>query len=282
LSKALADRGATVVLADLQLDLASSAAADIERAGGSASAVKVDVTDFAAIERTVQTVARSHGRLDYMFNNAGIGIGGEVRHYGIDDWNRIFDVNLRGVANGVQAAYPLMLEQRFGHIVNTASMAGLMPAPGTVGYAATKYAVVGLSNSLRIEAARFGIRVSVLCPGVVQTPVLENCGRYGKMLLDIPVERQREYWRSLRPIAPDKFAPRVLRGVAKNKAVIIVPGWWKAIWWLNRLSPAAGMWLSRRLFEWAIHKLETGARGNQLEVDPSRDIGSESDASATA
>jgi NAD(P)-dependent dehydrogenase (short-subunit alcohol dehydrogenase family) len=256
LGNALAGRGATVILADLQIDLAHSVAAEIAGAGGKATAADVDVTEYPAVQRLVQEVRQTHDRIDYIFNNAGIGIGGEVRHYAIDDWNRVFDVNLRGVANGVQAAYPVMLEQGFGHIVNTASMAGLMPAPGTVGYAATKHAVVGLSNSLRIEAARFGVRVSVLCPGVVETPVLENCGRYGKMLIDIPVEQQREYWKSLRPIAPDKFAHRVLRAVARNKAIIIVPGWWKLIWWLNRLSPTAGIWFSRKLFEWGMRKVE--------------------------
>jgi NAD(P)-dependent dehydrogenase (short-subunit alcohol dehydrogenase family) len=256
LGEALARRGATVVLADLQIELARTVAASINADGGTASAAEADVTDFAAMDRLVRDAVRSHGRLDYMFNNAGIGIGGEVRHYGIDDWNRVFDVNLRGVANGVQAAYQLMLEQGFGHIVNTASMAGLMPTPGTTSYGATKAAVVGLSTALRIEAARFGVRVSVICPGVIQTPVLEDCGKYGKMLIDIPIELQRQYWQSLRPMQPDVFAPKVLRALAKNKAIIIVPGWWKLIWWLNRLSPAAGMWFSRKLFEWGQRKLE--------------------------
>lgn len=256
LAKALAARGAAVVLADLQIELAREVAAGIRASGGNASAVEVDVTDFAALDRVVREAAAEHGRLDYMFNNAGIGIGGEVRHYQIDDWTRVFDVNLRGVANGIQAAYPIMLRQGFGHIVNTASMAGLMPAPGTVSYAATKYAVVGLSTSLRIEAARAGVRVSVICPGVIQTPVLDGGGKFGKMLIDIPIELQRQYWKSLRPMPPEKFAPKVLRAVARNKPIIIVPGWWKLIWWANRLSPAFGMFLSRRLFEWATKKLQ--------------------------
>jgi NAD(P)-dependent dehydrogenase (short-subunit alcohol dehydrogenase family) len=256
LATALARRGATVVLADLQIDLAREVAAELTAEGGKVTAVEVDVTDFDALNQQVCEVAHTHGRLDYLFNNAGIGIGGEVLHHEIHDWNRVIDVNLRGVANGVQAAYPIMSQQGFGHIVNTASMAGLMPAPGTVSYAATKFGVVGLSTSLRIEAARYGVRVSVICPGVIQTPVLENCGKYGKLLVDLPVELQRQYWRALRPMAPDKFAPKVLRAVAKGKAIIIVPGWWKLIWWLNRLSPALGIWFSSRLFAWGMRKLQ--------------------------
>jgi NAD(P)-dependent dehydrogenase (short-subunit alcohol dehydrogenase family) len=126
------------------------------------------------------------------------------RYYQIQDWYQVFDVNLRGVANGVQAAYPVVLKQGFGHIVNTASMAGLMPSPLTVGYCATKHAVVGLSTSLRIEAAPFGVRVSVLCPGLIRTPVLENCGRFGKMLRPLPIEVQRKNWERLRPMEPER------------------------------------------------------------------------------
>jgi NAD(P)-dependent dehydrogenase (short-subunit alcohol dehydrogenase family) len=256
LGEALAERGATVVLADLQIELARDVAAGLGRSGRQATAAEIDVTNFAAVDRLVQETATTHGRLDYIFNNAGIGIGGEVRHYQIEDWNRVIDVNLRGVANGVQAAYQVMLKQGFGHIVNTASMAGLMPAPGTASYAAAKHAVVGLSTSLSIEAARFGVRVSVICPGVIQTPILQGGGKYGKMLISVPRELEGEYWKALRPMPVDKFARKVLRAVAKNEPIIVIPAWWKLIWWLNRLSPSLGMWFSRRMFEWAMRKLE--------------------------
>src|SRR5439155_13844601 len=103
------------------------------------------------------------------------------------DWHKVFDVNLRGVVNGVQAAYPVMLRQGFGHIVNTASVAGLLPTPTIVSYCAAKHAVVGLSTSLRVEAAEAGVRVSVLCPGAIKTPILEG-GKYGKMLQPLPPE----------------------------------------------------------------------------------------------
>jgi NAD(P)-dependent dehydrogenase (short-subunit alcohol dehydrogenase family) len=184
-----------------------------------------------------------------MFNNAGIGIGGPVREYQIEDWYSVLDVNLRGVVNGVQAAYPLMLRQGFGHIVNTASMAGLMPAPGTVSYAASKFGVVGLSTSLRVEAAAAGVRVSVLCPGVVRTPILDHGGLHGKMLPPIPPEVQRRYWERLRPMAPEPFAAKVLRA-------IIVPSWWKILWWINRISPSLGLFISRKLYEKGMRELE--------------------------
>ena len=95
-----------------------------------------------------------------------------------------------------------MIAQGFGHIINTASMAGLLPGPGNVAYTTTKHAVVGLSKSLRAEAAQVGVRVSVLCPGLIRTPILEG-GKYGKMLMDIPPEKVRPLWEKLKPIPPD-------------------------------------------------------------------------------
>jgi NAD(P)-dependent dehydrogenase (short-subunit alcohol dehydrogenase family) len=240
LAQELARRGCEVVLVDLQGEMAEHVALEIRDSGGKAKAVKLDVTDFPAMEGVVrETVART-GRLDYIFNNAGIVIGCTANHYTISDWNRIIDINLRGVINGIQAAYFIMIEQGFGHVVNTASMAGLMPNPVNVAYAATKHAVVGLSLSLRAEAAEMGIRVSVICPGVIRTPILEG-GKYGKILMNIPDEKLCAMWEELKPMSPDIFAKKVLNAIAKNKAIIIVPSFWKLLWWLNRLSPLLGM-----------------------------------------
>jgi NAD(P)-dependent dehydrogenase (short-subunit alcohol dehydrogenase family) len=259
LGEALARKGAEVVLADRQVELAEQVAAGIRAAGGKASAAALDVTDFGAMDRLVQETWNGRGRLDYFFNNAGIGIGGEVRDYQVEDWHRLFAVNISGVANGVQAAYPVMVRQGFGHIVNTASMAGLMPTPMTVAYGAAKHAVVGLSTSLRIEGEGLGVRVSVICPGVIRTPILDG-GKYGKMLTKLPPEVQRQNWERLRPMDPNVFAERVLRAVARNQAIIIVPGWWKLIWWLNRLSPTLGLAFSRRLYRSMKRHLDEASR----------------------
>ncbi len=254
IAEELGTRGCEVVLADLQIELAEEVASEIRIAGGKAEALELDVTNFSAVECLLQETVERTGRLDYMFNNAGIGIGGDVSLHSIEDWDRIIDVNLRGVVNGVQAAYQIMLKQGFGHIVNTASAAGLMPSPGTVSYATTKYAVVGLSMSLRSEAASAGIRVSVLCPGVIRTPILDG-GKYGKFLVDISPERMRDMWKRLRPMPPNIFASKALDAVAKNKAIIIIPSWWKLFWWINRLSPSLGISLAQKSYEYMRKRL---------------------------
>src|SRR5580700_4669041 len=125
LGRALAARGADVVLADRQAGLAAEVAASIQDAGGRARSVELDVRQLASMARVVDETWARAGRIDLFFNNAGIGVGGEIASYAPRDWDDVFDVNLRGVAYGVQCVYPRMIRQGSGHIVNTASVAGL-------------------------------------------------------------------------------------------------------------------------------------------------------------
>jgi NAD(P)-dependent dehydrogenase (short-subunit alcohol dehydrogenase family) len=258
LASELAARGGVVVLADRQQALAEEAASGIQAAGGSASARELDVRDFEAFRRLVDETKTRHGRVDYLFNNAGIAVGGEMDRYKLEDWTDVFDVNLRGVSNGVQAVYPTMIAQGSGHIVNTASMAGLVPAPGEGSYTATKHAVVGLTKALRVEGKRHGVRASALCPGAIRTPILTG-GRYGRLgvvLEGVSKEKIMQVWERVRPMPVDKFARRAIDAVLRNDAIIVLPGWWKALWYLDRLSPS----LSMRLWETALGRLR-----NELE-----------------
>ncbi|MFF5900211.1 SDR family NAD(P)-dependent oxidoreductase [Streptomyces argenteolus] len=249
LAEELVARGCEVVLADLQLEQAEELATALRGTGGKATAVRLDVTDHATFEQLVKdTVART-GRLDYLFNNAGIshGMGAGARHYQIEDWRRMIDVNVLGVVNGVQAAYNLMIAQGFGHIVNTASLAGLVPSAGTTSYVTTKHAVVGLSHNLRIEAAQLGIRVSVLCPGVIRTPLIEG-GVYGRSVEGVTSEMTRKMWEEQKPISAEEFVKKSLDAVAKNKGIIVVPAVWKLFWWLFRLSPTLCLNIATKKF----------------------------------
>jgi len=262
-AEALTRRGASVVLADVQGEEVEAAAASLRASGSSASASVLDVADWESVRRLVEGVAEQHGRLDFIFNNAGIAAGGEVRDQMVATWNRIIDVNLRGVVHGVQAAYPIMVRQGFGHIVNTASMAGLLGSPLTTSYSATKHAVVGLSKGLRAEAAGLGVRVSVLCPGVIRTPLLSG-GRYGLFVDTLPEQEQRDaalrYFERFRPMDVRMFAAKVLDQVARNRAIIVVPTWWKILWWLERVSPALGLALAGRLVATARRDLAGASR----------------------
>ena len=231
LAEGLVARGAQVVVADV-------AGASV---AGVAGAVELDVRDADAVRAVVESVRAQHGRLDFMFNNAGIVLGGKTHEMSVEHWQRVIDVNLMGVVNGVAAAYPVMVEQRGGHIVNTSSTAGLAGSVLVAAYSASKHAVVGLSAALRPEAARHRVRVTVLCPGSVDTPILDGAMPADLPALASPVLTGREYMAMVRlkPIPPEHFAEAALRGVARNKAVVAYPASARAIWYLNRLSPAA-------------------------------------------
>jgi NAD(P)-dependent dehydrogenase (short-subunit alcohol dehydrogenase family) len=255
---ALVARGARVVVADINASGAAAVARELSARGpGSATSLSLDVADAVGFEQAVGGVHAETGRLDLLFNNAGIGIGGPVEELALAHWERALDVNLRGVIHGVHAAYPLMLQQRFGHIVNTASLAGLLPFPLGVPYAMTKHAVVGLSVSLRSEAEIYGVRVSAVCPGVIDTPILDAEGPP-----DLPrtslAGRGREFFRhSNRGPAypPEKLAEDVLRGVDRNRAIIVAPGRARTAWLVNRIAPRLVERASARELGWARREL---------------------------
>lgn len=248
LSEGLANRGAEVVLADRQIGLAEEVASQIRKRGGRATACELDVrssSDFEALAR--ETRSRT-GRIDYLFNNAGIGIGGEIRNYTIEDWDDVIDVNLRGITNGIQAIYPMMIEQGFGHIVNTASVAGLVVTGLLASYTATKHAVVALSKVLRAEAKAYGLRVSVVCPGVIRTPIL-LCGKYGRNKTGVSNEEVATRFERLWPMDANLFADRVIADVARNRAIIIHPRRWRILWYLERIAPVLGVINAGRMAE---------------------------------
>jgi NAD(P)-dependent dehydrogenase (short-subunit alcohol dehydrogenase family) len=241
--------GCNIVLADLQADASEDVLKTIHALGGQGSVEILDVTKPDDVDALVKKTAVRNGSLDFMFNNAGIALGGRVSRHKHEHWKQIIDVNLMGVINGIQAAYPLMREQGHGHIVNTASVGGLIPAPIAAAYSATKHAVVGLSTALRPEASAFGVTVCVLCPGVVRTPILKNCGKFGKMITPVPVEIQLKTWERLAPMEPHDFARQALVEIVKGTPVIVIPSWWKWLVRLFSLSPGLGHYMVKRMYD---------------------------------
>ena len=250
----LVAHGAYVVLADLDGDGARAAAERLAAAAsGSIVGVALDVRDRDSVEALVSEVAGRHGALDLMVNNAGIALGGQTHLMPPEHWDRTIDVNLRGVVNGVVAAYPRMVAQGHGQIVNTASMAGLAPTPLTVAYTMTKHAVVGLSTTLRPEAALHGVQVTVLCPGAIETPILDKGPPADLPLSPAGTLTSRQFldMMRMRPMAAERFADQAMRGIARNRAIVIVPRSSRGLWYLQRASPGAvravGRLLARRV-----------------------------------
>jgi NAD(P)-dependent dehydrogenase (short-subunit alcohol dehydrogenase family) len=225
----LAQQGARVTLADVNGKLLEETAATIITGGYEAKALTLDVTSSEGVEKMVKDTVAQYGRLDYIFNNAGIAVFGEAHNFSRDDWSKVIDTNLYGVVNGILAAYPIMVKQGFGHIINTASLAGLVPATGLISYVASKYGIVGLSSALRSEGAGFGVRVSVVCPGFIDTPI--------KNSKTVKIDREKLLAATPKFITAEKCAQAILRGVEQNKAIIVVTPLAKTFWLLYRISP---------------------------------------------
>lgn len=237
----LASRGARLVLADRQHDLAIEVARVIEQKGGAAEALELDVRDRAAFAALADDVKARHGRIDFLFNNAGISVGGELVDYGPNDYDDVLDVNLRGVTHGIAAVYPKMVAQGFGHIVNTASVAGLVASPTLGSYTASKHAVVGLSKALCVEARRHGVKVTALCPGPIDTPIW-NGGKFGRIIdPNISPAQLEDLWKTSRPMDPLTFAKAAVDEILTGRPIVVLPKVWRLAWLLERISPSLAL-----------------------------------------
>jgi NAD(P)-dependent dehydrogenase (short-subunit alcohol dehydrogenase family) len=210
----LAAQGAVVTMADVDIERAEAHARTLREGGARAVAVALDVTDRAAVEALFRQVAGEHGSLDLVFNNAGVGGTLPFADATPQQWDRILALNLRSVIDGTDAAYRIMRAQGSGHIVNTSSISGLVPVPMQTLYNTTKFAVVGLSTTLRPEAAAHGVRVSVVCPGQVATAI------WGTPILG---ERDLAAPAPAEAVSADDAADVILRGVRRDEAVIAFP-----------------------------------------------------------
>jgi NAD(P)-dependent dehydrogenase (short-subunit alcohol dehydrogenase family) len=229
LSEALLKVDAVVVMADRDTETLESSVGRLEEYSGRAYPVIVDVTKQEQVQQLIDNAANQHGGIDVLFNNAGIGGTLEIHTVTLEHWRRIIEINLWGVIYGIHAALPIMRCQGRGHIVNTASIAGLMPFPYQALYATTKYGVVGMSECLRFELADEGISVSVVCPGDVATRI------YGTPIIG---ERQE-----VKPppgaITAEEAADTILNGVAKKEGIIALPERTRQLWREYWSSPEA-------------------------------------------
>ena len=189
LGRAFAEAGCKVMLADIEKAALDAVVASLSGSAPEIRGVVCDVADSASVDAAAEVSFSAFGKVHILCNNAGVGARGGIDHIALDNWHWVLDVNLIGVVNGVRAFLPHMRAHgEGGHIVNTASMAGMVNSGAARGqgfapYPASKFAVVGMSEGLAIELKPFGIGVSILCPGVVRTNILESARnrpeRYG-------------------------------------------------------------------------------------------------------
>src|SRR5579859_2079593 len=168
-ARLLCEQGASVVLGARRESRIQSLADELIGSGGKAIAIPTDVTHYEQVKRLVDAAVQAYGRIDVMINNAGLMPQSPLERLKIDEWNQMIDVNIKGVLYGIAAALPYMKQQKAGHIINVSSVAGHKVRPPSTVYAATKHAVLALSEGLRQEVKPYNIRTTVISPGSVDT-----------------------------------------------------------------------------------------------------------------
>ena len=213
-AKHLSGLGATVVLGARRGDRIEKLAKEIHANGGNALAVTVDVTQREQVKGLVEKAIGQFGRVDVILNNAGIMPLSTMDSLHVDEWDKMIDVNIKGVLNGIAAVLPYMKEQKSGQIINTSSVAGHKVFNGSAVYSATKYAVRALTEGLRMEVKAYNIRTTIVCPGAVKTELLEH-------ITDVDVRQANEDYVGSVGISPDSFARVVAFAISQPEDVDI-------------------------------------------------------------
>jgi len=228
MARAFAARGAKIVLADLDEPALAASARDLEKSGAQVHTVRTDVSKAESVEALAEAAVRRFGGVHIVCNNAGVATFGPVAKSTRKDWEFTMGVNFWGVVHGVQTFVPRLLAQgQGGHIVNTASMAGLVGMRWLGVYCASKFAVVGLTESLYVEMRDQGIGVSVLCPMIVATNINENSLRMRPAELRNPPGTDIPQTGGAAPalvggtIQPEVLARRVVRAIERKELYIL-------------------------------------------------------------
>jgi NAD(P)-dependent dehydrogenase (short-subunit alcohol dehydrogenase family) len=213
-SEELLKRGAVVYLAGRSPEKIAKAAAQLSAYGDGVRTLVMDVTEQEQVQKGIERTAAEAGRLDFLFNNAGVGGTMPFERATLEDWKTIIDANLWSVIYGVHAAVPIMLGQGSGHIVNTSSIAGIIPPPFQALYSLTKYGVTGMTECLRYEYAEKGLHFSTICPANIATPIF-NKSIDGKAHGELRIPDDAY------PV--EKAASLILDRVSEQKGIIVVP-----------------------------------------------------------
>ncbi|MDE2669565.1 MAG: SDR family NAD(P)-dependent oxidoreductase [Chloroflexota bacterium] len=232
---AFADEGMDIAIGDIEPGPGEAVAEEVRAKGQRAISVTCDVTDLDSVRALAETTKAELGAYHVVCNNAGVISGGPTAEMSAAEWDWVLDVDLQGVVNGVIAFLPGLVEQGEGHIVNTASIAGLVPmaAPGVINYTTAKYGVVGITETLHDELAPTGVGASALCPGVVNTRISQSARNRPEAAggpvseedmgppLELPpgMEMPRIIGANIRE--PEEMAARVVEGVKANDLYIV-------------------------------------------------------------
>jgi NAD(P)-dependent dehydrogenase (short-subunit alcohol dehydrogenase family) len=242
-----ARRGADLAICDVDDDGLAGTEASARDIGRGVLARHVDVADREQMREFAAAVHDEVGVVDLLVNNAGVGLGAGLLETELEDWDWIVAINIMGVVHGCHFFIPPMVERgQGGHVANLSSGAGFYATPSLVAYSATKFAVLGLSESLREELQPHGIGVTAICPGIINTPITSSARMRGAAAEPGARERIVAMYRR-RNYGPDRVARNILKAVERNRSVApISPEAWFA-YAMKRVSPRLAGWTARRM-----------------------------------
>lgn len=242
----LARRGAELWLVDINETGLEDTANQIKSFGGRCQTQLCNVGSSTDMKKLAKRVHDTHPALDILINNAGIGVAGRFVDTSLKTWNKVLDVNVKGVMLGCHLFAPNMIEQGSGHIVNVASAAAFIAAKDMPVYSMSKSAVLGFSESLRADLHEYGIGVSAVCPGIINTPIVANSVFEGKIGASDTVKNKAMEFYKKRNYTADKVALGIIDAIEHNLAVRpISPEAW-AMYWAKRWVPGVVDWLGRK------------------------------------
>jgi NAD(P)-dependent dehydrogenase (short-subunit alcohol dehydrogenase family) len=193
---AFSEFGAKLIIADANQKAADLVVSEIKSKEGEAMAIRMDVTHPGEVDQMVNTAVNTFGRIDILFNNAGISIRGSAESFSLEDWNKVIAVNLTGMFICAQAVGKVMIKQGKGKIINTASVSAKLGHPGNLAYAAAKHGVVGMSRVMAVEWGKYGVNVNCIGPGVIKTPMtmkaFSDPEKYQDLVRRVPLGRLGE------------------------------------------------------------------------------------------
>jgi NAD(P)-dependent dehydrogenase (short-subunit alcohol dehydrogenase family) len=243
---AFARAGADLVLCDVNAAGLEETASAARGLGRDVVARTVDVASREQMRSFAEEVHRAHDAVDVLMNNAGVGLGGGFLDTSFEDWDWIVGINFWGVVHGCHFFVPPMVARRRGHVVNVSSAAGYLATPQLAAYSTTKFAVFGLSEALREELRPHGVGVTVVCPGLINTPITTSARMRGAVSTEaaraalVEIYRRRNY-------GPERVASSILNAIARNRPVAPVsPEAW-TMYILKRLSPGLTARINRAM-----------------------------------
>jgi short-subunit dehydrogenase len=253
---ALAAEGVRVHAADIDASRAAAVAGEIVALGGAAMGHAVDVSDAEAVAALAEVLRARGERVEILVNNAGVCEAGPVEEIALGAWRRLFGVNVFGAVHAIGAFVPDMLERGRGHVVNVASLAGLVPFPFVAPYTASKHALVGLSAAMRMELSHRGVFVTVVCPGAVRTalyadnPIALPRGAREK-IIDLVARHG---------IPPEVIAGDIVRAIVRRRALVVRAGPARPLWFLCRLAPRLFLWAASAFMGRALRRMRGRGR----------------------